>query len=83
MTDKLTDGWDASVDPTRVALEALITKGDKMSDYLEKMERKMAALQSKLGKQRNEIARLTQLNEKLMAEKAKLLADLKWMRGEV
>lgn len=83
MTDKLTDGWDASVDPTRVALEALITKGDKMSDHLEKMERKMAALQSKLGKQRNEIARLTQLNEKLMAEKAKLLADLKWMRGEV
>ena len=40
-------------------------------------------LRSKLAKQRNEIARLTQLNEKLQAEKAKLLADLKWMKGEI
>jgi len=39
-------------------------------------------LRSKLAKQRNEIGRLTQLNEKLQAEKAKLLADIKWMRGE-
>ena len=39
-------------------------------------------LRSKVAKQRSEIGRLTQLNEKLMAEKAKLLADLKWMRGE-
>lgn len=38
--------------------------------------------QSKLAKQRNEIARLTQLCEKLIAEKAALLDDIKWMRGE-
>lgn len=41
-----------------------------------------AALQAKNAKQRNEIARLTQALEKLTAEKAKLLADIKWMRGE-
>ena len=41
-----------------------------------------STLRSKVAKQRNEIGRLTQLNEKLMAEKAKLLADLKWMRGQ-
>ena len=39
-------------------------------------------LQAKLAKQRNEIGRLTQLNKKLQEEKAKLLSDLKWMRGE-
>jgi predicted transcriptional regulator len=39
-------------------------------------------LRSKLAKQRNEIGRLTQLNKKLQEEKAKLLADLKWIRGE-
>ena len=39
-------------------------------------------LRSKMAKQRNEIARLTQLAEKLRAEKAKLLDDIKWMRGE-
>ena len=41
-----------------------------------------AALQAKIAKQKNEIARLTQALEKATAEKAKLLADLKWMRGE-
>jgi peptidoglycan hydrolase CwlO-like protein len=39
-------------------------------------------LRSKLAKQRNEIARLTQSLEKLTEEKAKLLSDIKWMRGE-
>jgi hypothetical protein len=39
-------------------------------------------LRSKLAKQRNEIARLTQALEKLTEEKAKLLSDVKWMRGE-
>lgn len=39
-------------------------------------------MQSTMAKQRNEIARLTQALEKCAAEKAKLLADLKWMRGE-
>ena len=39
-------------------------------------------LRKKAAKQRNEIARLTQALEKATAEKAKLLADLKWMRGE-
>ena len=39
-------------------------------------------LRSKMAKQRNEIARLTQALEQCAAEKAKLLSDLKWMRGE-
>lgn len=39
-------------------------------------------LQSKVATQRNEIARLTQVVEKLMEDKRKLVADIKWMRGE-
>lgn len=39
-------------------------------------------LQSKIDKQREEIARLTRQVLVLRKENAKLLADLKWMRGE-
>lgn len=39
-------------------------------------------LQSKVAVQRNEIARLTQVVEKLMEDKRKLIEDIKWMRGE-
>lgn len=38
-------------------------------------------LQSKNAVQRNEIARLTQLVEKLMKQRDELTKDLKWMRG--
>ena len=41
-----------------------------------------AKLQSKVAIQRNEIARLTQLVEKLMAQRDQLHKDLQWMRGE-
>lgn len=40
------------------------------------------SLNAKVAKQRNEIARLTKLVEQLQTEKAKLLSDLKWIRGE-
>ena len=39
-------------------------------------------LQSKVAVQRNEIARLTQLVQKLMEQRDQLTKDLKWMRGE-
>ena len=39
-------------------------------------------LQSKNAVQRNEIARLTQLVQKLMEQRDELTKDLKWMRGE-
>jgi len=39
-------------------------------------------LQSKNAVQRNEIARLTQLVQKLMEQRDQLTKDLKWMRGE-
>ena len=42
----------------------------------------IAKLQSKNAVQRNEIARLTQLVEKLMAQREALTKDLQWMRGE-
>jgi len=45
-------------------------------------EDEATTLKSKMAKQRNEIARLTQLVEQLQTEKAKLLSDLKWIRGE-
>lgn len=39
-------------------------------------------LKKKADKQRNEIARLQQNVDKLMEDNRKLLADIKWMRGE-
>jgi len=47
-----------------------------------KPEATIAKLQSKIAIQRNEIARLTQLVEKLMAQRDQLHKDLQWMRGE-
>ena len=39
-------------------------------------------LKGKIVKQRTEIARLTMKLEAVTTEKAELLRDLKWMRGE-
>jgi RNase P protein component len=47
-----------------------------------KAEAVIAKLQSKVAVQRNEIARLTQLVERLMDQRDSLTKDLKWMRGE-
>jgi ABC-type transporter Mla subunit MlaD len=52
------------------------------STELERLKKSFADLQAKSAKQRNEIARLTQSVEQLMKDKAKLLSDLKWIRGE-
>ena len=45
-------------------------------------ESKYAKLQSKVAVQRNEIARLTQVVDKLMSQREQLTKDLQWMRGE-
>ena len=47
-----------------------------MSDHL------VRRLQSKIDKQRTEIVRLIRQVQALQKENAKLLADVKWMRGE-
>ena len=66
------NNWDDFVEPARLALEALIAEGDKVTDSVEAFERlvmheraKLAALReenaklrSKIAKQRNEIGRL-------------------------
>ena len=41
MTDKQ---WDDLVDPARVALEALITSGDNMTDRIETLEKMIASV---------------------------------------
>ena len=46
------------------------------------VEEQLRKAQSKAATQRNEIARLTQKLEAVTEQKAKLLADVKWMRGE-
>ena len=46
------------------------------------MTDQIGKLQSKIATQRNEIARLTQKCEALQEANAKMLADIKWMRGE-
>ena len=38
-------------------------------------------MKSKMAKQRNEIARLTQLVESLMSQRAKLIEEIEWMKG--
>ena len=40
MSDK---EWDDLVDPARIALEALITSGDNITDRIEKLEAKLAS----------------------------------------
>ena len=46
------------------------------------LDKNIHKLQSKIAIQRNEIARLTQLVQKLMEQRDQLTKDLKWMRGE-
>ena len=46
------------------------------------LNRQVQNLQGKAAKQRNELARVTQKMERLAADKAKLLDDIKFMRGE-
>lgn len=55
---------------------------DKLSNAYHVLMHENATLRSKVAKQRNEIARLTQALEKVTADKLKLLSDIKWMRGE-
>ena len=54
---------------------------DLMADK-KMLERQVQNLQGKSAKQRNELARVTQKMERLAADKAKLLDDIKFMRGE-
>jgi prefoldin subunit 5 len=52
------------------------------AEELQRLKKSFADLQSKSAKQRNEIARLTQAVERLQKDKAKLINDLKWIKGE-
>jgi peptidoglycan hydrolase CwlO-like protein len=54
---------------------------DLMADK-KMLERQVQNLQGKAAKQRNELARVTQKMERLAADKAKLLDDIKFLRGE-
>lgn len=54
----------------------------RAKQQLDSLNRKYAALQSKAAQQRNEIGRLTRAIECLAKDNKKMLADLKWMRGE-
>ena len=54
---------------------------DLMADN-KMLNRQVQNLQGKAAKQRNELARVTQKMERLAADKAKLLDDIKFMRGE-
>ena len=54
---------------------------DLMADK-KMLERQVQNLQGKAAKQRNELARVTQKMERRAADKAKLLDDIKFLRGE-
>ena len=62
-----------------VRLQKRVT--DLMADK-KMLERQVQNLQGKAAKQRNELARVTQKMERLAADKAKLLDDIKFLRGE-
>ena len=49
---------------------------------ISKLQRQVSSLQSKAAVQRNELARLTQLSERLAKSRDDLLADIKWLRGD-
>jgi predicted RNase H-like nuclease (RuvC/YqgF family) len=68
---------EAKLEAAEASTDASRTEGRQgMSDDLVKR------LQSKIDRQREEIARLTRQVQTLRKENAKLLADVKWMRGE-
>ena len=62
-----------------VRLQKRVT--DLMADN-KMLNRQVQNLQGKAAKQRNELARVTQKMERLAADKAKLLDDIKFLRGE-
>lgn len=64
---------------TLAGLQARLTK---LMDEKHQSDRQAKHWQSKASAQKNEIARLNQVVERLMEDKRKLLADIKWMRGE-
>ena len=53
-----------------------------MTDELKKAQADARRWQSKSARQSQENAKLLRQIEALRSDKAKLLADLKWMRGE-
>jgi predicted nucleic acid-binding Zn-ribbon protein len=59
-----------------------INDSGRLRQQLDSANRQCATLRSKAAKQRNEIARLTKAIEELQSEKAKLIAEIKWMKGE-
>jgi septal ring factor EnvC (AmiA/AmiB activator) len=54
----------------------------RSKQQLDSLNRQYAALQSKAHKQRNEIARLNHFIEEIQKENQKLLAQIRWMKGE-
>ena len=83
-----------NIQPGRKAPCELWFRGEKISEgthtHCQKIQRLLnewyanekSKLQRKADKQKNELARLTQALEKCAAEKAALLSDIKWLRGE-
>jgi len=54
----------------------------RSKQQMDSLNRQNAALRSKAHKQRNEIARLNHFIEEIQKENQKLLAQIKWMKGE-
>lgn len=54
----------------------------EMNAHAETLQRNLSIMQAKDQKQKAEINRLTLIVAELRKDKAALLADIKWMRGE-
>lgn len=59
-----------------------VREAARSKQQVDSLERQLATIRSKSHKQRNEIARLSQFIEEIQKENQKLLAQIKWMRGE-
>ena len=64
--------WDDLVDPARVALEALITSGDNMTDRIEELEAKLAKAMDAL-----DAIKLYSFDEDACSKARTTLAELK------
>jgi len=51
-------------------------------ETIKRLQSRTDEMSSKLSKQRHEISRLTDVVNQLTRDKAKMLGDIKWMRGE-
>ena len=68
----MTDNWDETIEPARVALEALIKRGDEITDYIQKLQTKVFLQEKHIW----ELEATTRQQQQEIDDILKVLADI-------